>query len=187
MLFFRWKQEFSQRKIMSISLCGIFTSFLVASRFILQFIPNIKFNVALTIVSGVVLGPFFGFLTGFMSMFISDFLIVVGPWTFIDSFLMGFIGFLSGKIWFKKNNFSKLELAMAGLLLTVFYDIFSSIAVMSIFGLPWYVSVINLYLPTFIGGIPYPFGPIHELSNAFFTSILTPVVVRELGKVKIYG
>lgn len=155
----------------SIALTSIFTSLSVVGRISLIFVPNISLVGPLAILGGYLSGGISGFLIGFLGMFISDMFIGVGPWTPITSFFMGISGLLSGL--FLRKTSDRMILFIASFMFTLFYDIMTSIVTMSMFGVSPLLSLMNLFLPIFIGFIPYPMGPIHEFSTAFlFVSIV---------------
>ena len=154
----------------SIALTSIFASLSIVGRISLVLIPNVSLVGPLAILGGYLSGPVSGFLIGFLGMFISDMFIGAGPWTPITSFFMGISGLLSGL--FLKKISDKTILFVSSLLFTLFYDAMTSIIIMSMFGVPPILSLVNLFFPVFIGFIPYPMGPIHEFSTAFlFVSI----------------
>ena len=148
-----------------IALSSVFTSLAVVGRVMLVMIPNVSPTVPLTILGGFLGGPSAGFLIGFLSMFISDMFIGAGPHTLVTAPMMGIVGLLSGLLIRRMSD--RILIFITAFLLTLVYDLSTSILTMGMFGVSPYIAVINLFLPVFLGGIPYPMGPIHEFSSAF--------------------
>ena len=155
----------------TIALTSIFTSLGVVGRLSLVLIPNVSLVGPLAMLGGYLSGGVSGFLIGFLGMFISDIFIGMGPWTPITSFFMGIAGLLSGL--FLRKTSDRVILFISSFIIILFYDIMTSILIMTMFGVPTLMALINLFIPVFIGFIPYPMGPIHEFSAAFlFISIV---------------
>ncbi len=157
-----------------IALSSVFTSLAVVGRVMLVVIPNVSPTVPLTILGGFLGGPVAGLLIGFLSMFISDMFIGVGPHTLVTAPMMGLVGLLSGLLIRRMRD--KTLIFITAFLLTLVYDLSTSIITMGMFGVPPYIAVLNLFLPVFLGGIPYPMGPIHEFSSAFILVSLYEVL-----------
>ena len=149
----------------TVALSSVMTSLAVVGRVLLVILPNVSPVAPLTILSGYIGGPITGFLVGFLSMFISDMYIGIGPHTIVTSLSMGFIGFLGGL--FLRHVKDRTLLFISTLLLTLLYDVSTSIFIMAMFGVSPFIALINLFLPVFLGGIPYPMGPVHEFTTAF--------------------
>ena len=164
-------------KSYDVALTAIFTSLAVAGRLGLVMIPNVSLAIPIIIICSLLFGYRVGALTGFLTFLISDLYIGLGPWTFIDGFIAAIIGLITGVV---RNLVlhDKTLIFIYTFAITLFYDITTSIINMAIFGINPLIAVINLFIPVFIGGIPYPMGPIHEISNAILTSILTPSLIR---------
>ncbi len=154
-----------------------------ASRLLLQWIPNVSLVVTLTCVSGILFGVVGGVTVGGLSMLVSDLFIGPGPWTLFGFLFMGLVGGAAGMLW-RGRVASRLELGILGFLLTLLFDVGTSLSSMTLlFGVPWHVTILALFLPVTVGSIPYPFGPVHELSNAILLSALAPRIVREAGRI----
>jgi len=148
--------------------------------------PNVKPTAFLVIVSGVVAGPLPGFAVGWLSMTLSD---LVGPfgagvWTLETSGGMATVGLLAGFIWHRVNNLSRWRMAFGGLLLTMLFDIGTSVVDALLFSYPWFTAVLGLYVPFISGGIsPYPFGIAHELTTAVLLGTIGPSLIARIRKV----
>lgn len=164
-----------------LALISTFTALAVSSRVVLSALPNIKLNSFLTMTTGILTGPYSGFLIGALSMVISDALFFgLGFWSPITAFFMGLNGFLAGLFWHNKSKLSRLELASGGLLLTVFYDLSTSIFTMIPFVKPnvlLYTVLIGLFIPS-----PYPMGPTHEFTSSLLMGVLAPPIIRSVRR-----
>ena len=150
--------------------------------------PNMKPNAVLAILAGILLGGPAGFFTGATGMIISDFYLGAGYWTVGTSFFMGLIGAIGGYLWHgRKSRIPRAELAVGGFLLTLVFDIGTSVWVIPIIfpdaPLVLYLAsaVLGLFFPVIVGQIPYPFGLVHELTTAVLLSSVTPSVVLDFG------
>lgn len=148
-----------------------------ASRILLTFIPNVSLTTPITILAGVFLGPLNGFLVGLLSMIISDIYIGFGPWSIVTSTSMGMVGLLAGLIISRVGD--RLLIFILSFLATLLYDILTSVLTLSfMLGTPVYIAILNLFLPVFIGFIPYPMGPVHEFSTAVISTYLLSIIGR---------
>jgi uncharacterized membrane protein len=140
----------------------------------------------LTIVAGVVGGPAAGFAVGFLSMTISDFLTPFGPgpWTVETSAGMAVVGLIGGWLWYRAGSFKRWKLAVGGFLLTVLFDVGTSIADSLVFNYSWIGAIANLYLPIPSGGvIGYPFGLADELTTAILLAALGPSLISRIRRI----
>lgn len=167
----------------SLALISIITALAVVSRVGLAALPNVKLNSFLTMVSGILAGPKAGFTVGFLSILISDMAFFgLGFWTPITSFFMGLSGLLAGLLWHNRGSLSRFELALGGLLITLFYDIATSILTMIPFVKPEtliYTALVGLFIPC-----PYPMGPAHELTTALLMGMLSPSIIHVIRGVE---
>ena len=170
-----------------ITLCAVFISICVIGRILLVPIPSLAPNATLTILSGIIMGSYYGFIVGAIGMLISDLHIGAGLWTIGNVFFMGLIGFLSGIFWKNRyNSISKLELLIGAFLLTLLFDIGSSIWWFFFLysGTPFpsiiIVAILGLFFPVMVGSIPWPFGLIHGFSTSILLSQILPRVKHYL-------
>lgn len=173
------------RRSLKLALIASLTSLSVASRIALAAFPNIKLVAFITIIGGILLGSKIGFLIGFLSMLISDFVFFgLGYWTAATAPCMGFVGLLAGFLLKDARKMSRIDLFLAGFILTLIYDVTTSIAL----AIPFYgtveraliVAILGLFLPT-----PYPMGPIHEISTGLALSMLTHPIVSYLERLGV--
>jgi len=170
-------------KTTDLSLISVFIGISAVSRYVLP-IPNIKPNAFLAITGGILLGPSAGFLIGALGMVISDLFIGAGLWTLVTASTMGLLGFLGGIFWHRRmNGLNIFELALGGYLLTLIYDIVTSIWIVP-FLAPNFEASLHHYIIAFMGlffpvsGVPYPFGLVHELTTAILMATAAPVIIR---------
>ncbi|MEM3573420.1 MAG: ECF transporter S component [Nitrososphaeria archaeon] len=164
-----------------LALTTILTATTVASRILLAPLPNIKPVVFFTLFSGLLAGPIVGFLVGSLSMIITDMLFFgSGVWTMVTAPTMGFVGLL-GSLFIKFNGrISRFNLFILGFFVTLFYDLFTSVALAYVFNYSVIVAIIMLFFPS-----PYPFGPVHEFVNAMLSSLAIPEIFSRLRGVRI--
>lgn len=158
----------------------------VAFRFALAWgPPNVKPIVFLVIVGGIVGGPFAGFAIGWLSMTLSDLVSFgAGIWTLETSSFMAIVGLLAGLFWHRANSPSRWKLTVGGFLLTLIYDIGTSVADAFLFRYPWLPSVLALYVPFLSGGVsPYPFGLAHELTTAILLAVIGRSLIARIRKI----
>lgn len=140
----------------------------------------------MTVASGVLMGAVSGFIVGLFSFFVSDLVLGFGPWTPITAGFMGLIGVISGLLWFRRDNISRLELFTLSFILILTNDVFTSIGGYIILGLSFenalLTSLVGLFLPAG-GGFFLAVGPITQGSTAFLIALLTPNLKRYSGEV----
>jgi uncharacterized membrane protein len=146
--------------------------------------PNVKPTAFFVIVAGVVGGPVSGFAVGWLSMTISDLVFGAGVWTIETSSGMAVIGLVAGLLWHHTSSFNRWKMAAGGFLLTMVYDVGTSVADALIFNYPWFASLLALYVPFISAGLsPYPFGPAHELTTAILLGTIGPSLIARIRKV----
>jgi energy-coupling factor transport system substrate-specific component len=159
----------------------------VAFRFALAWgPPNVKPVAFVVIVGGVVGGPLVGFAVGWLSITLSD---VVSPygagiWTLETSSFMAIVGLLAGLLWHHARFLNRWKLTVGGFILTIMYDVGTSIVDALIFSYPWFASVLALYVPFLAGSVsPYPFGLAHELTTAILLAVIGPSLIAQIRKI----
>ena len=146
--------------------------------------PNVKPIAFLAIVAGIVGGPLPGLAVGWLSMSISDLYFGAGVWTIETSAGMAVVASCAGLLWHKASHLTRWQMAIGGFLLTMMFDIGTSVADALLFNYPWWTSVLALYVPFLFGGFsPYPFGLVHELTTAILLSLIGPSLVAQIRKV----
>lgn len=146
--------------------------------------PNVKPIAFLVIVAGIVGGPLPGLAVGGLSMSVSDLYFGAGVWTIETSAGMAVVGLCAGLLWHKGSQFARWRMALGGFLLTMIFDIGTSVADALLFNYPWWTSVLALYVPFIFGGFsPYPFGLAHELTTSILLGLVGPSLVAQIRKV----
>ena len=145
--------------------------------------PNVKPTAFLVIIGGIIGGAFPGLLVGWLSMTLSDLYFGAGIWTMETSAAMAVVGLLAGLLWHKANQPSRWSLGLGGFLLTMLFDVATSVTDALLFNYPWWTSVMALYVPfVFSGFSPYPFGLVHELTTALLLSLIGPSLITQIRK-----
>lgn len=159
----------------------------VAFRFALAWgPPNVKPIAFLVIVGGIIGGPLAGFAIGWLSMSLSDLVSPYGAgiWTLETSSFMAVVGLLAGLFWQRTSLPSRWMLTAGGFLLTMLFDIGTSVADAILFSYPWIPSVLALYVPFISGSVsPYPFGLAHEFTTAILLAVIGPSLIARIRKI----
>ena len=149
--------------------------------------PNIKPVAFLVIVAGVVGGPIGGFAVGWLSMTLSDIAspFGAGVWTLETSGFMAIVGLLAGLLWHHATSFNRWKMALVGFLLTMVFDVGTSVLDAFLFSYSWEAAVLALYVPFLNGNVssPYPFGFAHELTTAILLGTIGPSLISRIRKV----
>ena len=175
------------------ALVAIFVAASVGSRFAMATLPNVKLVSFFAAMGGIIGGPLAGFSVGFLSMLVSDVSFFgAGFWTLVTSSCMGLVGFLSGLLWFGRFKMipSRLEFGVLGYLITLIYDVLTSVLSIPVmmhllYGAPAttflaiFSVILGLFLP--MGGFMWPAGPAHELSTALLLALTAPAIIKRLG------
>jgi len=145
--------------------------------------PNVKPTAFLVIIGGIIGGAFPGFAVGWLSMTLSDLYLGAGIWTLGTSACMALVGLLAGILWHRADHLNRLGLAIGGFVLTMMFDIGTSIVDALLFNYPWWSSVLALYVPfASVGLTPYPFGLVHELTTAILLGLIGPSLIGQVRK-----
>lgn len=147
-------------------------------------IQFVNFPAVFTILGGALFGPSSGLAVGIASYLLSDMIIgPPGPWTFVNSLLMGGVGIMSGLIWGRKNARakSKLGLGVGTYLILLLFDVTNSWILYMLFGFDWFsallIGIVGLFLPTG-GGWMYAVGPVTEAATAILVVTLVSLLKR---------
>ena len=145
--------------------------------------PNVKPTAFLVIVSGIVGGPYAGAAVGWLSMTLSDIYLGPGVWTLETSAGMAIVGLLAGLLLQKSLHLTRTGLMVEGFLLTVIFDVSTSIADAIIFHYPILVALAGLYVPFIMTGLsPYPFGWVDELTTTTLLGLIGPSLVSRIRR-----
>jgi len=155
---------------------GIFVALAIALKLPVLQIPNLEFFTFVVFASGYLLGAVEGGIVGGLSILIYT---TFNPYGFppvpialsqiVSMILIGVIGGMIFKIGFPiLLNVSTLVLmAFCGVILTLFYDLLTNLAV---------AYVVGQFLPVMLAAIP--FSLMHVGSNAVIFVVLTPILYR---------
>lgn len=147
--------------------------------------PNVKPVAFLVIIAGIIGGPVAGFAVGWLSMTVSDLAAFgAGIWTFETSGGMAVVGLLAGFMWRRVASPNRWKMMLGGFVLTVIYDVGTSIVDALLFSYPVLPAILGLYVPFLVGSVsPYPFGLVHELTTAILLGTIGPSLVTQIRKV----
>lgn len=167
---------------LQVALVACFTAANVASRLLLAPLFNVKPTAFFTAVSGTLFGAPVGFMVGALTMLLTDMLYFgVGYWSAATSLSMGLIGVLAGALWFGRENVGRLEFAVGGFLLTLLYDVITSVVLLIplVKGLEAALlgGLLGLFIP-----MPYPMGPAHEATTALLMGTCGVPIVRAIRR-----
>lgn len=183
------------QSVRELALIASLAAIAVASRMALAALPNIKIVAFLVLMAGVIGGRRVGLLVGMITVFVSDVLMFgVGIWTLSNAAGMGFLGVAAGLLWSKRKVIpSKLEFGVIGYLLTLVYDVFTSIVS------PYFIYLMagdvsftltallvilaGLFVP--LGGFLYPPGPAHELVTALLLALAGPLIITRVRSMRL--
>jgi uncharacterized membrane protein len=168
-----------------LALIACFTATNIAGRLLLAPFFNIKPTAFLTAISGVLFGAPLGFTVGLLTMLLTDLLYFgAGYWSIATSLSMGLIGALAGILWFRRQGIGRLELAIGGYLLTFLYDIITSVIVLLPFVKGFEAAILGGLLGLF-APVPYPMGPVHEVTTAVLMATCGPPITKVIRRIGV--
>lgn len=157
----------------------------VAGRSAFFMLPQFKPVAAMVIISGVAFGGEAGFFVGAVTMFVSNMMFGQGPWTPMQMFAMGVIGFLSGVL-FRKGFLrrSRFSLAAFGGLATIL--IYGGLMNPSFAMISQHNSTWQMLISSYIMG--FPMDLIHASATVFFLWFFSQPMLEKLDRIKTkYG
>jgi hypothetical protein len=170
----------------NIALLSLLSALVLSSNYVLIAIPNVKLMDAIVFSSSLVMGMKFG------ATLATTIWIVYGtlnPWgfslpTLIVVILSEMVYVLFSKIalsfkneWGRINSYDSLFISALGFFSTLIYDIVTN----GFVGYLFYGSVIIGLLTM---NFPLPMGLMHEISNALFFPLATPLICNTMVKVR---
>lgn len=179
--FIRFERGKSSAKEMVV--IAVMTAFSVIGRLIFTPVPGFKPVTAITIISGIALGPEAGFMVGSLCAVVSNMFFGQGPWTPFQMFVWGFIGFLAGVLFYRKQKPNKILLSIVGVIGGILFSLIMDMwTVVSLDG----VFLWSRYLASVISGLP--FMAAYAVSNVIFLLILADPFLDKLNRLKTkYG
>ncbi|MCH5299232.1 MAG: ECF transporter S component [Ruminococcus sp.] len=165
-----------------IVLLAVMTALSVAGRFMFAPIPFFKPVTAIVIISAMYFGSEFGFLTGALSALISNLYFGQGPWTPLQMFSWGIIGFIAGLLsqpLIRRKIVLVLYAVFAGLAYSMLMDVWTAMWAEGTFSLSRFIAAV---------GTALPITAIYVISNVIFLLVLTPFFERKIERLKTkYG
>jgi hypothetical protein len=172
--------SFSARKL---ALMGVLIALAIALKLPILSVPNVEFFTFIVFSSGYLLGMIGGAAVGIISMsiytsFVTPYGLPPLPIAFAQVFSMALIGFAGGLAFRLCRSALRpdfylgtvaviLTMGMAGLVLTIIYDLFTNLATALVVGQFWPVMIAAL-----------PFALLHILSNVVIFVVLSPLLLK---------
>lgn len=155
----------------------------ILSRVVFALTPGFKPMGAFIIICGMVFGKESGFLCGSLSAFVSNIFFGQGPWTPFQMLAFGLIGYFAGLFntnkYLEKKGLLIIYGIVAGIIYSLFMDIWTVLSIDQVFHIYRYVAVIATSIP---------FMVLYVLSNVIFLLILTPMLLHRFERIKCkYG
>lgn len=177
--------ESRKPKARELIIISVLCAIAVAGRAAFFMLPQFKPVIALVIITGITFGGETGFLVGTVTGFVSNFFFGQGPWTPLQMFCFGIIGFISGVL-FSKGFLKKTRVSLC---------IFGFLATLIIYGGIMNPSSViqmqlkpnlDMILASYISGAPLDI--IHAVSTAFFLWFIAEPMIDKIERVKVkYG
>ena len=176
-MIFEGKRPQARELVIIAVMCGIG----VAGRSAFFMLPQFKPVTAIVIIAGVAFGGEAGFLVGAVTGFVSNFFFGQGPWSPMQMFAFGIIGFVAG-ILFRKGILRRNRVALC---------VFGGIATFGIYGGIMDGAMVLMYqnAPTkemfflsYLQGIP--FNLLHGLATVIFLWLISDTMLEKLDRIK---
>jgi len=176
-------QEKILSKTKSIAFIGLFIALILGLGYSLIMVPNVEMIIAMIFISGVLMGKLKGAIIGLIGEFLFSALNPFGsglmfpPLIVLQSVSGAIIGFTGGLLSKRvlKGDYKKISIiiGLIGLLLTLFYDVATTIAypITAGFDAKGIIAVI-------IAGVG--FSIIHIVSNTIIFALIVPYISRIL-------
>lgn len=159
-------------------LLSVLTALAVLGRSAFAFLPHFKPVTAVVILTGMYLGAESGFMCGALSAVLSDFLFGQGPWTPLQMFSWGIIGFLAGilaKVLIERRLVLYIYAALSGIVFSLLMDIWSVLWQDGFFSWKRYVALIITAVPVTVK---------YMAANVFFMFFLAGPLGEKLLRMK---
>ena len=167
-----------------IAYTGLFIALTVALGFAFVAIPNFEMVTATVFIAGWLLGPGMGILVGVLGELIYSGVNPAGsgflfpPLLVAQVFSIGFVGFIGGvvrrgQVFFLASSGGTVVLGIIGAILTVIYDILTTLSYPIVAGF----NETQIWTTLGIGGIFYS---VHIISNAVVFAIIVPAVLKAI-------
>lgn len=178
-------QKTRTRKIV---LVGLFSALAIIMGYLLISIPNVELVMATIFLGGFCMGRSYGVIIGMVSELILTMTNPLGPAApplaiaqILSMMLVGLTGgWLSRyRFWHKSHVLRFPGLGLMGLVLTVVFDLFTTLSFAPIIA-GWQI---NKIVGIFLAGIPFTLT--HWTSNFLIFAILVPVLINFMEKSKL--
>lgn len=161
-----------------LALLAVMTALSVAGRVLFAALPGFKPVTALVVLTAMYFGPQAGFMTGALSALLSNFYFGQGPWTPLQMFAWGMVGFLAGLL------AKPLQKSRAALLL---YGAFSGALfslVMDVWTVLWWDGGFRLSRYAAAAVSSAGFMAVYAVSNVVFLLVLARPVGRVFERLR---
>ncbi len=156
---------------------AVLTALAVIGRAAFVFLPGFKPVTAIVILTGMYLGAESGFLCGAFSALLSNFLFGQGPWTPLQMFSWGMIGFFAGILanCLARHKILLLYGAFSGILYSVLMDVWSVLWFEDAFSWKRYVAMFLVSLTSTV---------MYMVSNVVFLLLLAKPFGEKLSRIQ---
>lgn len=160
-------------------LIAVMTALVVVSRCIFIAVPSYKPMTAIIIITAIYFGAESAFLVGALAAIISNMFFGQGPWTPIQMFVWGIVGFIGGLIAKKGwlDNIAGLVIygIIGGIIYSLIMDLWSVISMDGTFNFGRYITMS-------IGSLPYTAR--YAVANVVFLLVLKVPIGKVLERIK---
>jgi len=177
-----FEKDDSKNSTQKMIVVAVMTALSVVGRIVFTPIPGFKPVTAIVVITAMYFGCEAGFMTGSLSALISNFYFGQGPWTPLQMFVWGFIGFLAGLLAAPLRR-SRIILAVYAVFAGVVYSL-----LMDVWTVLWWDGAFNevRYWAAVISSLS--FTAVYAVSNVVFLLLLAKPIGRKLQRIKIrYG
>lgn len=132
-------------------LLSVLTALAIIGRAAFVFLPGFKPVTAVVIITGMYLGAESGFMCGALSAVLSNMMFGQGPWTPLQMFSWGLIGFLAGmfsSVLIRRRVALFVYAALSGVLFSMLMDVWSVLWQDGFFAWRRYVALMVTAVPT---------------------------------------
>ena len=155
-----------------VALLGIMTALALVGNYVLVVIPNVELGTTILFITAYIFGPLMALWSALiMSIIFSS----INPWGGMIPLIWAaqligwvYVSLVGGLLRRSRDN-NRFELAMAGLVCTLVFDLATNIAYSLSFNIPILVALLTAM-------VPYPFLLVHIVSNMVFFALVVPTI-----------
>ena len=180
--FAAFERDGKKNGVQKMIIVAVMTALSVVGRIVFTPVPGFKPVTAIVVVTAMYFGSEAGFMTGALTALISNFYFGQGPWTPLQMFVWGVVGFLAGLL---SNPLKRSRIVLA--VYAVFAGVVYSL-LMDVWTVLWWDNTFNAarYWAAIISSLP--FTAVYAVSNVVFLLLLARPIGRKLERIKIrYG